>query len=235
MYREGGLEVSQPAYALGPAPSEIPNLPVELWSTRSLSSRSGFRMRTEPIEGRLESPGIGQLSGQFWHNLPFAIEDWILAYDTRVYLPAGELVPGQPFPLEGWDSVSQRDLRSFLTDTRTRQVASQTKTGVEYRAEQSAYDVADRDPAQILRILTFHSAAGGRGYTRLHNYPLRECDLSDLLQLDRAVIFGRVKTSALELSVDGSEPPSVRRETFIRITLPVKLLAAELEELPVFD
>lgn len=235
MYREGGLEVAQPAYTLESNASQIPNLPIRLWSTRSLESRFGFPLERAPFEGTLENLGIGQLSGQIWHNLPFAIEDWILAYDTRVYLPDQPLSPGLPFPGTNWDAVSQRDLRSFLTDTRTRQVQSRAKGGVEFRTEQGVYDITGRDAGEILRMLTFYSAAGGAGYTRLQNHPLRECDLSPLLKLDRAVIFGRVDAAALELTVDADASTRVRRETYIRIALPVRSVGGELEELPVFD
>jgi hypothetical protein len=90
---------------------------------------------------------------------------------------------------------------------------------VESRAE---YDPFSDDPDRLARMITFHDAAGGSGYTALRNDPLARWDLSRLLELNRAVLFGRIDLPAVIYRVDGQEISPRQRTTFVRIVLPVE-------------
>ena len=88
--------------------------------------------------------------------------------------------------------------------------------------EQSHYDPLGRDTTTIMRMLTFHKAAGGKSFTRLNNDALRELDLSGLLRLDRAVLFGRLDAAAARVLLNGTQAISSGQVTYVRIVLPVE-------------
>ena len=73
-----------------------------------------------------------------------------------------------------------------------------------------------------MRILTFHEAAGGKDYTGLDNSSLSYLDLSKMLTLDRAVLFGRINFPAAELIVDGESDAETTHTVFVRIVMPVR-------------
>lgn len=232
MYRSRGLEFGQSAYRVPAEPGCIQALPISLWSTRLVATewiRTGGERPL--VESDLSSTGAGDLQGSFAHHLPGPVSDWMIAYGNRVYRPAGddargpslaELEPGRWYPLQR-AHTSRRELRGFLTGMRQRVVKGQSPAeDQEIVLEQTRYDPQLRDAAYVLRMVTFYTAAGGESYTGLSNGGLRELDLSALLELDRAVLFGRMASPATRYRLDGGEAAPDRRETLVRIVLPVR-------------
>ena len=241
MYRSGGFEISRPQYAFAPQASAVQNMPVQVWSTRGLTAdwqSSGEGL----VSSDLTSTGAGQLSGTISHNLGVPIGDWMLAYGNRAYLPRVLRADEEPRPLAPGDvltpankqRVSARELASHLTGTTATRVAGRRKGEEEILIKPADYDPLNpRHPieesvAQIIRMVTFHQAAGGPGYTGLTNAMLGELDLSELvLDLDRAVLFGRIDVPAATILLGGEPVEPSRRSTFVRIVLPVTRQASE--------
>ncbi|MGH7127746.1 MAG: hypothetical protein ACREIV_04195, partial [Planctomycetaceae bacterium] len=243
MYREGGLELGRAEYRFAPRARAIDNLPVAVWSTRALTADwdgDGDGL----VASRLQASSLGHLSGVVEHALPAPIEDWIVAYGNRVYFPANERVatiaPGQRWSTS-LPGVMSRELAGYLTGTVQIRIERALGTGGDIRIERTPYNSLSRDPRQIVEMLTFHQQAGGTAYTTLTNTALSELDLSRTVELDRAVLFGRIETPAarLMLAETGEETlkelKADRHATFVRILLPVERDPRTRTELPKFD
>ncbi len=238
MYRDGRTESSGSDYRIqtNPLGASIRGLPVAVWSTRTLVARwdapaAGL------VEGRLTSTGVGQLSGELVHRLPGTLDDWLIAFENRVYRPGGQQAvswrDGARLRL-GSSQVKARALKGYLTGTTSRRVARKSGFGTDVRTVQVRYDPLNLDPADLMQILTFHGAAGGTRYTGLSNLDLATLDLSNLLPLDRAILLGRLvspraaekSTAAVggsDVLINGEEVRGEqrRRLTYVRIILPV--------------
>jgi len=139
-------------------------------------------------------------------------------------------------------NVFQRELRPYLTG----QITIATTEGAGKHASishrQTQYDPLSLDAPSFARALTFHEEAGATKYTGLTNRLLEEEDLSHLIRLGRAVLFGRLKGSASELKLSDStstsslQPVKSDREwTFVRLILPVIKVSEASRELESFD
>lgn len=246
MYREGGQSISPPGYQFSHQAERIDNLPIPIWGAKSLTGE-WCTQGEALVESHLESPRPGQLRGTIRHHFPVPITDWFLAYDTRVFLPRAKLATTEvePFPPEQdwprndpkWDRILQRDIGGYLTRTVARQFQKTSEGGENVdsvRLEQVPYDplaIDNPDPlGEIIRILTFHQMVGGKQYTGMENHAFRDMDLSGRLQLNRAVLYGRLELTPSALRIEGHEPEENRQATLIRIVLPVEINHAELEK-----
>jgi hypothetical protein len=233
MYRPAGFEIGRPDYHLSSGATEIIDLPIPIWSTKSLK---GFWRRNTGllVESQLTSSGRRQLSGTIVHHLNAPLVDWILAFGNRVIRsrdngPLVRLMPDRPLSLENNSGITSRGLSEFITNTTTVAVSQEKVFEAKVLVRQKDYDPLERDPYYILRMLTFHEVAGGKLYTGLDNNSLRTNDLSPLIVLDRAVLFARMEAPAADYTITSGEPPVElkplpRPNTFsiVRIVLPVK-------------
>lgn len=237
LYREGGVQLTQREYRTSASAGEHPaspgyaDYPMQVWSTGRLGAEwSASTPRL--VESKLFSSELGRLSGTVEHHLPGTLSDCLLAYANRVYFPVvrrspsggrADLGPHFVWELGGGQPVEQRELRSFLTQVFMRQVRRDNIKGgtPEVLDQQTPYDPTRRDPAYIIRMLTFHQAAGGRDYTGMRHDVLGSFDLSTHLRLGRAILLGRLKKSSAEWKVAGNVVTDENAQTFVRVVLPV--------------
>ncbi len=245
MYREGGVQMSAPIYRFSPQAAGIENLPIPIWGAKTLSAQWNQQGKAWVIS-HLESPGSGQLRGTIEHNFPVPITDWFLAYNSRVFLPRPKartsqqdadqrepLLPGKLWPPNdpNWTRVNPREISGYLTNATAKKIkykggpnANDEVSSI--RLEQQPYNPLDPDNPQpfadILRVLSFHRQVGGKKYTNLENHALGDMDFSRRLNLNQAVLFGRLDWPASELSIKDHAPTEQRRATFVRIVLPVQ-------------
>ena len=79
----------------------------------------------------------------------------------------------------------------------------------------------DVDVPRIVQMLMFHDAAGGSHYTQLtHRYQSR-LDLSDHLNLQRALLVGRVSAGASTLMLGSEVINPDQQWVYYRIVFPV--------------
>jgi hypothetical protein len=225
MYRTGGVEISRPSYALSAGCREIEELPIAVWSTKSLEA--GWSAQQGLVDSQLESRGLGHLGGTLRHHFSEPIEDWIVAFGHQVFRPRVDIQTERPLPLlpeVPWapQSASQRELGGYLTGATQSFVETQSGRLEELRTEHADYDPLNRDPLDILRMLTFHGEAGSTLYTGLGNGALRQLDWSPVLDLNRAVLIGRIRKPLTHWRVDGQTVDPDQSSTFVRILLPVK-------------
>jgi hypothetical protein len=114
-------------------------------------------------------------------------------------------------------------IKTFLTGSQDRLAKGVDSISM----KQQDYDPLDADPRRLLRMLVFHEAAGGPGFTGLTNDPLGTLDLSRLVNPDAsllkypAVLLARTRSVVTKLQIDGKEVKPENRWTFIRAVLPV--------------
>ena len=250
MYRPAGFGVGRVEYRLAPAGNLLAGLPVPIWSAQSVVTR--WEAQAElAIDDELTSRSIGELRGRIeFDRLPWKIDDWILAFRNRVYRADGRRyqVLGSGSVLRpGSSAVRGRDLGSFLTGRVTRRVVHHSGVGTDVRKSLDRYDPRNTDPKVLIRMLTFHEAAGGRGYTDLDNHDLSRLDLSMLLDLDRAVLVGRLiadpaggpaSVARPEIRRHGSDDlllAVTRSAAYVRMVFPVHSSKATYEDLPPTD
>lgn len=165
----------------------------------SISRRSG----SELLQGKLANPlDVDILDGMLIYG------NWIYVLPTR--FPAGSLI-------ESLDALRQKNFRWHLS--RQKALGSSSETEAWNPSETAELD-------RVGEMLLFHRAAGGTRYTTLNNGPLSDLDLSHVLTDERCILFGQLKDAATTLQNDESSELNAegKRETFIRVILPVKNL-----------
>ncbi len=228
MYRKGGLDIGHPSYRFAEGAAALEDYPLAIWSTKTI--KASWQHKSPLLaESSLQTTGLNRLTGTMTHHLPAPIEDWIFAYGNQVFRPISS-DPNHPssklHPHQVWDpngpGVYQRELKGYLTRTTKRKVQHHSGIGEDILTEQAKYDPLNRDPVDLMRMLTFHEAAGGKDYTGLDNSALSSFDLSKMLKLDRAVLFGQIHLPAAELIVDGASAAITNHTVFVRIVMSVK-------------
>ncbi len=235
MYRTGGLELAKPSYTFAPNGIAIEDLPVAVRSTGNVTSSEffGLSASTQSVQSTL-TDNRGQLTGTITNELPVPISDWLLVHASRVYRPSENsfdpavhrLAPGETLSLSDRNKVIPRVLKGYLTGVRRTTLQRTDRAGEDVVAGRENYDPLDRDPTRIVRTLSFFEAAGGEDYTTIRNQSLGAVDLSPLLHLDRAVLYGEVDLSAQEILIDGAPPQVLQQNTIIRVVLPVDRIVA---------
>jgi hypothetical protein len=230
LYREGGVQLTQRQYRRNADGTGIEDYPLQVWSTGRFGgewSAGG----TSLVESKLISSGFGQLTGSIKLRLPETLEDCLLAYGNRVYFPVVYLDRKKTSNLPKfytWDigrgqPLEQRELRGYLTEIYTKQIKrDNSKAGPDVLDFSKAYDPSRRDLPYIMRMLSFHQAAGGRDYTGLRNDVLESLDLSQHLRMGRAVLMGRLRKSSAQWNVDGQPVADPEPMTYVRLVLSVE-------------
>ncbi len=219
LYRESGVSVSGSRYDYLPPTAGLNGVPITQWSTRTLEAN--WTRPTGPVfQSTLERAGTGRLAGTISHQLDHALTDVMLVYRGLVYFPpgrSGTLNPGQT-----WSPANARGLKAYLTGERTEQLRRESKVkSVEFTTTKEPYDPKRHEPSFVVRMLTFHESADGTQYTKLEHAALKELEVAPILDLDRAVLIGRMQTPALALNIDGEQFAPTSRESWLRMVLPV--------------
>jgi hypothetical protein len=208
----GGRAVdSKAGFALmetGFAPSSVRNFLIESGGQTRL--RGETRLRMEGSRGRLE--------GTITNPLPVKISGCRLLHENFVYLLPRDLAPGEAVSVA---EMTERTARVELTRRRTIEEDKRKDITASTR-----WVIADADLPLIAGMLMFHSLAGGTSYTTLtHDYH-DQLEMSDLLQLNRAVLTGQIEPppTSLNLDVDGpalKAESAEQRVAIVRLVVPV--------------
>ena len=174
----------------------LDDVPIPIWSTKSLTGRWTARADA-PVQGRLTEVE-GLLEGTISNTLPFALSDCLLAYGIHAY-ELGAVGPGETVEV----GLRRRELKSLLTGRQIVIVKEEEKD--DYRSQSTPYDQASVDVAYVLRAMMFYEACGGRTYTGLSNRYQAFVDLSHLLKTGRAVLVGRAEAAAADAECHGAE------------------------------
>ncbi len=181
--------------------------------TKSLQTICLAEMPISSQSNLREPRGVDQLEGTLVNPLPFDLLDGVLVYRNWFYRLATRIPPGQAIEIT-YDMVP-KDLPRWLNRRRA----------VNGSEQATRWDPADREtPDRLMEILLFHKAAGGSTYTSLENRFQPHVDLSKLIALDRAILFGRMEHPLGKLTVgQPDQPMSVDgfSRAWCRVILPV--------------
>lgn len=206
-------EVSRKGTASDPR-MEVRELSMPQWSSRAFSGAWWGQLGDGSQAGQLAVSREGVLTGTLRNPLDVTLRDCAVCFG-RWYYELGKLGPGDEF---SFDDVQNYDLRSRLT---RRVIFDSTKE------MNSPWDPTSDDIGRIMEMYMFHEAAGGReAYTNLlHRYD-GGLDMSDMIQLHRAVAYGRTEDRVCSVEVGGVDASKVRqvRHVFYRLVIPVKEL-----------
>ena len=189
---------------------EIRGLPMMAASTRSLLGTATGEHQLEVTSDLSPDSVTGTLEGTFTNPLSLAIEEGVLYYGDWAFELPSRLEPGQTVQAANLRET-MRNLESRLTQSR---VAQRGRQG-------GGWSQVDVDVPRIVEMLMFHEAAGGARYTRLTHRYQPWLDMSDHLNLNRAVLVGRVAKGASRLLVGGDVIVPDQQWVYYRIVLPV--------------
>ena len=178
----GGSMFGSNQFAYSPELDALFGVPIQVWSTKSLTARWDALNTACPKAELTETDQM--LAGTITNTLDFPLEQCILASGRSVY-ELGTLRPGESARL---DAMAKRsELKTLLTGRKV--VRSDPKE--DYRQEATPYDQSSADIPYILRAMMFYEAAGGRRYTGMANAYQGFVDLSTLLKADRAILVAQ--------------------------------------------
>ncbi|MEX2172643.1 MAG: hypothetical protein WD851_25210 [Pirellulales bacterium] len=184
-------------YEFSPRLTEIGGLPVQVWSTKSLTARWDGRAQTG-IEAEL-MPTDDLVVGRITNTWDTTFDDCRLLYGTWAWR-LGELAPNQSVEID--DRLAPRKLRTLLRDN------------FELRDEnmeawERAAQIEQVSPQGLAEFMMFAHALGGPKYTQLVNNYQGFVDLSHLLDDGRAILLCQTSEHRSEFLRDGK---SMHRE-----------------------
>ena len=222
MYRSGGLNLARRRYRADDSSAHLDKVPIPIWSSKRFEATWQHPVK-QVVTSSLATSGVGRLEGTISHALPFPLEDCLLASGGRLYLFGGGSGSSLA-PYQDWAPSQQgrlRDLKAYLTNTIAQRGDRTDKLREDIFLKETPYDPSSTNLDQLVRMLTFHQAAGGSAYTGLNHARLHTLDLSELMQLGRAVLVGRVKTPVSRLLVNDQNVETAELNTYVRIIVPV--------------
>lgn len=177
-------------YRYGETLATLEGVPVAAAADRLFEAAWTAASGTTPIvTSTLARDAQGALAGSIAHHLPFPLDTCRLASAGWIY-DLGRLAPGAVHDLR--QGRGPRSLAGVLT----RREAAREREGV------PRWSLGESDVLRILEVAGFHAAAGGVAYTGLPAGRLARLDLSPLLAVDRAVLFGTATDPPPEWTAD---------------------------------
>jgi len=236
MSGSGGLDETQPGYRFLADRAGIENFPVRKWSTAAVTSQ--WERSTgagQLITAHLQEGGLNRMAGTIEHHLPGELTDWFIAYGNFAYFdraPQGEktrpLRPGEKWDLTHAASNLLRGRLLMLIQEQS----TGLRPGTEDQPQRITYDTNSSSLAVCELVTSFYQAIGGAAYTGLQNESLKRLDLSETIQLKRAVLFGKLNISPLQFQLDGKTLPQQAQSVMVRMILPVQELVRDSDAPP---
>ncbi|MEX0792927.1 MAG: hypothetical protein WD045_07295 [Pirellulaceae bacterium] len=197
--------------ANGQTNTNLANLPIQIWSTKSLTSRTWSQLDEETLAQPLTEGESQLIHGTVENPTDHDLSECYLFHGRWAYyiprIPAGgqySLPPG----------ASAQNTEKLL---RKRRITDSADV-----AEQ--WDNQGTNVNRIMQIATLHEAAGGKSYTGLTQRYQSFVDLSNLSATGRAILIGTSTDRATTLTLDGTPvtDEATNHWTFVRLVLPVE-------------
>ncbi|MFM8952651.1 MAG: hypothetical protein ACKOOF_06275 [Planctomycetaceae bacterium] len=177
-------------YRYGETLAGLEDVPVAATADRLFEAAWTAASGTAPlVTSTLARDAQGALAGSIAHHLPFPLDACRLASAGWIY-DLGRLAPAAVHDLrQGRGPRSLAGVLARREAAREREIAPR-------------WNPAESDVLRILEVAGFHAAAGGVAYTGLPAGRLARLDLSPLLAVDRAVLFGTASDPPPEWTAD---------------------------------
>ncbi len=207
-------------YAFNPALDEMLGVPVQLWSTKTITSRWSSEV-TPPLEATLNRTDEQLLLGQIVNSADMALNDCVLLYGQWAW-NLGSIAAGSAVNMA--DASQPRTVRTLLTN------ATAGETTITDTADDGTvpFRLANADITRLAKTIMFFDAVNGQRYAGMLSRYQSFLDMSHLLeQPDLAIVLAKVQTSGSQWQ-DGDKPLSSDKEqennrnwTFYRFVVPV--------------
>ncbi len=195
--RVSNPELWSEAYDFSPRLDAMQNVPIQIWSTKSLTARWSAHAEICPTAELVEEGRV--LKGTITNTLPFPLSHCFLIHGRHAYTlktrdnydpddpgKLGTLQPGESTVLGAL--TRQSELKTLLTGRKLR------KLGDSHQLVSTPYRQSSVDLPYILQAMMFFEEAGGRRYTELGNGYQGFVDLTHLLKANRAILVARGPT-----------------------------------------
>lgn len=190
-YALGGMQASgaqtavfDEGYLYDESFQSLRNLPVQVWSTKTLTARWSGEVDPE-LQTALRKRGEELLAGTITNNSDVEFTDCALLYGRWAY-DLGRLPAGRTAPIN--DSLSPRTVKTLLTNS-TAGDETVTRTAEDGTVP---FATAEWDVARLLKVMMFYEAVNGSQYTNMVHRYQPFVDLSTTLEYDeRAILLAR--------------------------------------------
>jgi hypothetical protein len=208
-----------PSYGISIADAgcnEVQGVGIPLAGTKAIQARwiAPFEVDTTATKLGLV-PGSDLLDGEWVNPLPVDLHNPVILFRNWQYTLPTRVQPGQKISLS--ISVIPKD---FARQLQRRRIVDGTEKGNPWQA------LERNDLSRLIEMMLFHRAAGGTGYTVLSHRYLQQLDMSELIRLNRAIVYGRIDqpTTEVRSKVDGNERElqNGTRQNWIRMIVPVE-------------
>jgi hypothetical protein len=211
-------DLGMPAYAIeqnATGQSEFQQVGIPTAGTKCVSASWHQSLDFENKTTLKEIPGIDQLDGNVVNPLSVDLKDCMLLYHHWYYSMPSRILPGQSIRVS-FETIP-KDLSRRLNGRRVVQGSEQI----------TPWNPSERNSVpRLLEMLMFYKAASGPNYTSLLHRYQPHLDFSNLLNLDRAIMVGRLDEPLASLNVSGDAgTPSVIQDmdqTWVRLVFPVE-------------
>jgi hypothetical protein len=229
MYQRGsqaGTSLWSGHYAFSPTLDAMEGVPIQVWSTKSLTGRWSAPSPGGCIASKLVDDARLP-SGSITNNLPYPLTPCFLVYDHWVY-EIGRLGAGATFEIAS--GTRRVDLQTYMSSRYSDRVASGAQQRHGPIRVKNDYDSSSREAIYVLETMMFYGLAGGAHYSDLTNDYQRFTDRSGLLKAGRAVLVGVAPEDGLhygaELLREGRPigGPKDPHMTVFRFVLPVTVV-----------
>ena len=194
--------------------TEIENLPLQVSSTKPIFATWWANIEPESRIQLNRDPRLTQLRGRVNYKLPFKLKNCRLIFENWAYVLENPLNPSDTFDVQ--TGTTEKSLKSILT--------RKVKLKKSDRSENSPWDPTDIRVNRIADIMMFYQAAGGMAYTNLSHQYHSFTDMTDQLNLHRAILVGEVDKPGAILKINGESAQSQydQTTTIVRILLEVQ-------------
>jgi len=170
--------------------SQVENIPLSPGGSKGVVTRWTFEPKLSGQSTIARRRGSELLEGSLTNPLTVDLLNGALVFGEWVYLLPTRFLAGET--IDDIEVLRQKNFRWLLS----RREALENST----RAEPWNVEMYD-DLPRLAEILMFDAVAGGRDYTGLSNRPLKDLDLSYLLNNRTAIMYGQLENPALEIDL----------------------------------
>lgn len=202
--------------------AEMKQLPVQVWSTKTISARWSAHVE-QVIKATLHRTGDELLGGQLVNSTGVRLDDCLLLYGKWAYR-LGPIAEGATVTMD--HSIQPRTVRTSLTNA-TAGDTTETNTADDGTVE---FRLAEADTTRLMKVMMFFEAINGRRYTGKFNRYQSFLDMSHLLKQENLAILLAKCTTPGSQWLDGDQPfrsDKDRNWTFYRFVIPVSTEAKD--------
>ena len=223
-YSLGGMQASgsqtsvfDAGYQFGTNLSSMQRLPVQVWSTKTLTARWSARVNA-PVQAIFKQDGEELLGGTITNDSKLELEDCVLLYGRWAY-NLGRMPAGKTIDID--ETLQPRTVKTLLTSA----TAGDT-TSINTADDGTVpFQNGEWDIARLIKAMMFYEAINGPRYTnKTHRYQ-SFVDLSSLLkQNNQAILLAKCNAPGSQWLANDQPLASDqdRRWTYYRFILKVE-------------